>query len=245
MYEYMHLLSNPDILTVCKDSLELEITWKEKTYESVQNMTENKVRQTVIHVLDTLSDEIVQVHPDNITYRGKGVIDIIEHMFQRSLSDPQFNKDFFNNHLKNVAAKRTKEKEVFKMDVSDFLLATNTDFAKRSDKGLIDDIELMSIKNLPAQKLKELLEYKVVGDTCTQDSVDRKVQQEGEAAARKFILESMTDGIIDQKLRVGNCMVGSVQIGAINVLANSIDGYNSMYPTHGTEIMKRSNLLSG
>ena len=102
-----------------------------------------------------------------MTYKGKGWNDIMLYVFKRSLTDPEFDKKFFKSHVSNTAAKRTKEVEIFKMDAADYLTATDMKFAKRRDEGKSNDSELMPIRNLPAEKKEELLNYKVIGEGCT------------------------------------------------------------------------------
>ena len=66
-------------------------------------------------------------------------------MFERALNDHDFKVNHLDKHLKNTAAKKTKKKDLYRMDPYDYLLATNMEFAAKHDAGLSKDIEYMPI----------------------------------------------------------------------------------------------------
>ena len=140
---------NPKVVGVCAGSLELDIEWIEKGYDQIEDITLNLNNQTVIHVQDTQTNERIRVTTENMTYRDEGLKDIMLYCLKRSLTDTDFDKKFFKDHVSTAAAKRTKEIETFKMDAADYLTATDMEFAKRRDEGKSNDTELMPIKNLP------------------------------------------------------------------------------------------------
>ena len=89
------------------------------------------------------------------------------------------------------------------------------------------------------------MNYKIVSPEVTQSMVDKMIREKGEDFTRKFLLKNMSEGVIDQKLRVGNCMGGTMIEGCLNVTVNTMKQYTSTYIWHGKDKTEKAHDLSG